>query len=471
MNDFPDKRREVALIVAAKAYRAKNSRLSYYSPYKKQAEFHALGKTYRERLFSAGNQLGKTLSGGFETAMHLTGRYPDWWEGKTFNKAVVGYGASETADLTRDGMQRVLFGRPGVTSDLGTGCVPRDAIKETSPRPGTPNAYSQAVIKHGGGGDVQAGDSVFLFRSYDQGREKFQADTVQFFWLDEEPPLDVYMEALTRTNKEEGPVYLTFTPLKGMSDTVRRFEIEKAPGTVVIRMGIYDAGHYSREQADRIIAQYPPHERKARAFGEPVLGSGAVFPIEPERITCKPFEIPKHWKRIVGLDLGWAHPTAAVWMAIEPETEAEFIYDCYRVSQAPVAMHASALRSRGHWIPVAWPHDALQTQKDTGIPMRDAYAREGVNMLPDRAGFLDGSYGIEPGIQEIFNLMMTGKFKVFEHLFMWLEEFRTYHRKDGTIVAEHDDLMSATRYAHMMRRFAKADYVHKLNIYRSSWRA
>ena len=39
----------------------------------------------------------------------------------------------------------------------------------------------------------------------------------------------------------------------------------------------------------------------------------------------------------------------------------------------------------------------------------------------------------------------TGRLKVFAHLADWFEEFRLYHRKDGLIVKERDDLISATR--------------------------
>jgi phage terminase large subunit-like protein len=294
---------------------------------------------------------------------------------------------------------------------------------------------------------------------------------VDFFWLDEEPDHDIYMEALTRTNAVEGPVYLTFTPLKGVSETVRRFMIEKPVGTTVITMGIYDSARYSKEQADRIVEQYPLHEREARAFGRPVLGSGAVYPIEESRITVDAFDIPSHWLRIVGLDLGWDHPTAAAWCAINPDTQEFFVTDAYKQSKEAVVVHAGVLRSRGQEIPVAWPHDSLQTQKDTGVSMRDAYMREGVNMLPERAQFEDGSYGVEAGVQIIYNMMLKGQFKVFRHLTEWFTEYRMYHRKDGKIVTEYDDLMSATRYAVMMKRMAQPGRVQKLNIYRGSWRA
>jgi len=67
------------------------------------------------------------------------------------------------------------------------------------------------------------GVSTISLKSYDQGRGKWQADTVHGVWFDEEPPEDVYFEGLTRTNTTMGMVMLTFTPLKGMSAVVKRF--------------------------------------------------------------------------------------------------------------------------------------------------------------------------------------------------------------------------------------------------------
>ena len=51
--------------------------------------------------------------------------------------------------------------------------------------------------------------------------------------------------------------------------------------------------------------------------------------------------------------------------------------------------------------------------------------------------------------------MQTDKFKVYNTLNDWFEEFRLYHRKDGRVVKEGDDLMAATRYALMMLRHAR----------------
>ncbi|MAK56547.1 MAG: DNA packaging protein [Pusillimonas sp.] len=464
-------RLNLAILLQEKVRRAKTNRLKYYRPYEKQREFHELGSKYRERLLSAGNQSGKTYSAAMETAMHATGRYPDWWKGKVFEKPVAGLAASVTSELTRDGVQRLLLGRPGIESEYGTAALPRDSIKEISSRAGVPNAVSQIIVRHGGGGDVQQGESSILIKSYDQGSEKFQADTLNFVWLDEEPPIEIYTEALTRTNTTLGPVFMTFTPLKGMSKTVMRFLIEKMPGTAVVFMGLYDVGHYTKEQADQIISTYPEHEREARAFGKPVLGSGAVFPIAESEIVVQPFSIPDDWPRICSMDLGWDHPTAAVWLAHNLETDTVYLYDVYKRAKQVPAIHASAIKGRGAWIPVAWPHDALQTQKDSGIPMRDTYRTEGLNMLPERTQFEDGSIGVEPGIQIMLNRMETGKFKVFSNCEGWLEEYRMYHRKDGVIVKQMDDAIDASRGGIMMLRYAKKFDTTQFKPFRDSWRA
>ena len=50
------------------------------------------------------------------------------------------------------------------------------------------------------------------------------------------------------------------------------------------------------------------------------------------------------------------------------------------------------------------------------------------------------------------------RFKVFAPLLDWFEEFRLFHRKDGKVVKEGDDLLAATRYGVMMLRFAEQIY-------------
>jgi hypothetical protein len=96
----------------------------------------------------------------------------------------------------------------------------------------------------------------------------------------------------------------------------------------------------------------------------------------------------------------------------------------------------------------------LQHDKGSGEQLAKQYRDQGLAMLDERATFEDGSNGVEAGVAEMFDRMQTGRWKVFAHLNDWFEEFRLYHRKDGLIVKVGDDLLSASRYAMMMRRHA-----------------
>jgi phage terminase large subunit-like protein len=341
----------------------------------------------------------------------------------------------------------------GRVNALGTGSIPKDAIKDKSLKRGVSDAIDTVVVRHGGGGDVQAGESLVGFKSYDQGREKFQGETLDFFWPDEEPPDDIYMEGLTRTNATGGMVFMTFTPLQGMSTVVKRFLLDKPAGTHVTTMTIHDAEHYTPEQRAAIIASYPAHERDARTSGIPSLGSGRIFPVSDESVSVEAFPIPPHWAQLGGLDFGWDHPSAAVRMAWDRDTDTVYVTDCHRQKEQTPQMFALALKEWPTWLPFSWPHDGLQHDKGSGEQLAAQYRKAGLKMMPERATFPDGSNGVEAGIQEMLGRMQLKKFKVFAHLKDWFEEFRMYHRKDGKVVKEADDLMAATRYAYMMRRY------------------
>lgn len=432
----------------------RRNRLAYYKPYAKQLEFHAAGGSMytRERLFMAGNQLGKTVAGAAEVAMHLTGRYPADWRGKRYSYAGRGLAGSESGELTRKGIQRLLLGPPEIRAEWGTGFIPGECIVDTASRPGVPDAVSSITVKHACG-DL----SVLQLASYDQGRTKWQADTVDFVWFDEEPPLALYSEGLVRTQATKGMVFVTFTPLLGMSDVVKRFVKDKEAGTTIINMTIEDAEHYTREEKDAIIASYPEHEREARARGVPMAGSGRVFPLAESGVRCEPFAIPSHWPRLVALDFGWGHPAAAVWLAWDRDTDTVYVYDCWRGKETTVPMQAMIIRARGEWIPVAWPHDGLQHDKNSGVQLAAQYKAAGVAMLQDYAKFQDGSIGFEAGISEMQNRFQARTLRVFSTLGEWFEEFRMYHRENGLVHKVDDDLMSATRVGIMAKRFGKTE--------------
>src|SRR5215467_11819222 len=330
-------------LTAEKTRRSTENRLAYYQPYLKQLEFHAAGTTHRERLLMAGNQLGKTLAGGFEAAMHATGRYPDWWKGRRFDRPTVGWACGVTGEVVRDTVQKILVGRTG---QEGTGAIPKDAIAELVSARGIPELLDTIKVKH-----VSGGHSIIGLKTYASGGEKFQGETLDWVGFDEEPPADIYTEGLTRTNVGANPVWMTFTPLQGVSTVVKRFLHEKSDDRHKTIMTIDDVEHYSADEKKTIIASYPAHEAEARVKGIPVLGSGRIFPVAEETIAIEHRDFPKHWPRIGGMDFGWDHPFAAVEIVHDRDSDVVYVSRTHRLREASPVIHAATLRAWGKELP------------------------------------------------------------------------------------------------------------------------
>ena len=196
--------------------------------YTKPLEFFRLGKIHRERLLMAGNRCGKTVAGAYETTLHLTGEYPDWWEGRRFETPIEAWVAGHTALTTRDIVQLELLGKFG---EFGTGMIPHAALLGWSLRGRPARAVDSVTVRH-----VSGGTSHLGFKSYAEGRANFQGTAKHLIWNDEEPDLETYVEQTIRTMivpgcAEGGIVMVTFTPLNGWSGVVEAF-LGATEGTV-----------------------------------------------------------------------------------------------------------------------------------------------------------------------------------------------------------------------------------------------
>jgi hypothetical protein len=247
-----------------------------------------------------------------------------------------------------------------------------------------------------------------------------------------------------------------------MSDVVYLFLKDPTEQRVTVNMTIDDVGHYSAEQKAIVVAGYLPHEREARSKGVPMLGSGRIFPFSEEDIAIDPFEMPKHFSCLGGMDFGIDHPYGAVKVFHDKDTDTVYVTNAYRVRNVTPVGHASALK---HWgrIRWAWPHDGLQRDKKSGVQLAQFYRDEGLDLISEHAQYPDDrGNGVEASILDLYKRMESGRFKVFRHLTDWFEEFRMYHRVDGQPVKERDDLISATRYAVMCLRYADQEVELKL---------
>lgn len=447
-------KRELARLLLEKDYRQQYHRIDMFFPktgpfsrtkYAKHLKFMAAGKNFRQRAIVAANRTGKTVMGAYEMACHLTGLYPDFWEGRVFTRGVSAWAASISNEATKNIIQQELLGSP---MDPGSGMIPKKCIKRIIKKPGVADAVETVYVQHTSG-ELSRLD----FKSYEQGRDTFQGTKKQVVWLDEEPTdYGIFSECLTRTaggEGEEGMIYCTFTPLFGLSETVLSFLPDgkmpeggvdpAAPHKYVAQVTWEEVPHLSEEWKKEALASYTVHERDARSRGTPALGAGAIYPYPEDEIAVEPFKIPAWWSKVYGMDVGW-NRTAVIWGAIDPSSQQIYLYSEHYVGKETPPVHASAIKSRGDWIEgVVDPRADSRNQTD-GKRLIDLYEDEGLLLSP-----ADNSK--EAGLYKTGQLLVSGQLKVFNTLRNWLSEYRVYRRDvNGKVVKKNDHLMDATRY-------------------------
>ena len=445
-----------------------------------QLDFHNAGKTNKERANICANGVGKSMSVTWETSAHLMGEYPPWYDGFRFERPIEVWVGAIDADQQRIGVQSHLLGKD-LEKNLGTGFIPRDRIhgKVRTRQAGIADVADKALIRHSTGGF-----STIVFKSYQQGWRSWQAGKPDVIALDEEPDendakqRDIFEECQTRVFRSSGIIMAGLTPLLGETALVRHFMYPKSSGIYCVASGWDDAPHLAPEDKERLIKNYNVSNLATRTQGIPMMGEGRIFTTDEKDIICKPFEIPTYFARIVGLDfgVGVGHPTAAAWLAWDRDRDIVYIYDVYRKEQTDSVYHAEAVKSRGKWIPVSWPHDGHKTSdltktKADGNEIKDIYMSHGVNMLPISARYkrdTGGGQPQEPIIEMMEERMKAGRFKVFEHCHEFIDEFRSFHRKDGKVVNRRDDTLKAIMYAIMMLRYATTE--PKTHVHGSSFR-
>jgi phage terminase large subunit-like protein len=401
-------------------------------------EFFAAGSKFGERLFMAANRIGKSDAGAYEVTCHLTGNYPAWWKGRRFTSPVEVWACGTNSETTRDIVQAKLLGR---VDSVGTGMIPGDLISNPTPRrSGLAGALEGALVRHASGGN-----SILNLKTYEQGRSSFEGTAKHVIWCDEEPPMDCYTEMLYRTVTTRGIVFTTFTPLQGMSDVVKSFmEPEKEESKQYkwyIQAGWQDVPHLDEDEKKRLLATTLPYLIDARTKGEPALGVGAIYPISESDVSCDPFAIHETWPRVYALDVGW-NRTAAIWGARDPGSNVIYLYSEHYQGQGEPASHALAIKGRGDWINGVIDPASVGVNQIDGRSVREVYNALGLHLT-------DANNTVEAGITQVWQMLLSGKLKVFSSLQNWFREFRKYHRDDkgqGRIVKKDDHLMDATRY-------------------------
>lgn len=427
------------------------------SLYKKHMMHFAAGATYRQRLFMCANQVGKTTAAGIELTYHLTGIYPQWWKGKRFAHPQIWWVCGKYTGTVKDILQTKLLGPVG---DFGSGLIPKNLLDMDTMTAAkkADTGITDFRVKHITGGYSQVG-----FRSYDQGRKAFEG-TKRSIWMDEEPPLDIFQECLMRTvnptdHDEDNIIMMTFTPLDGLSDTVKNFigaqddqeynyeDGEKGLGKWLTGADWDDVPHLSASNKAELRASYHEYQLDARTKGIPQLGAGAVYPVPVNRVFIEPIPIPEHWKRCFALDFGFKDPTAILWAAVDPETDVTYVYAESYLREQPPMVHSAILDSHnkraGYIIPGVCDPSGGGSSTNDGKNTRELYRTE-YNVIMHTA-----INSIEPGITTVLNALVTDKLKIFNTCLSTKKEFTAFQRNDKGKPIGADHCMDDLRYLMM----------------------
>ncbi len=427
-----------------------------------QRDYYDAGAYAKQRMIIAANGVGKSQSVCAELAAHVIGEYPPWWQGVRFNQG--GWECwigSIDNDMQKRGPQRALVGR-NLEDGLGKGLIPRRNIVDMELRQaGVKGVVDTLVIKHSSGQNV-----TIKWLTFEQGWRKWQSGDPKIILWDEEPDenvvdqKDILSEALTRLVRNSGIFMVGYTPLLGETQLTEHFMDSTDPSVYYVTAGWDDAPHMLEEDKEMIRKQYKSHEIEARTMGIPMMGEGRIITASESSYVIDPIRIPDHWARIKGIDFGMAHPCATVDLAHDRDTDTVYITRAWKAKDKTLADHAQQINSYDDWVPVAWPHDGEKRDANSGKQfhklMRSTYH---VNMLGISARYqsdVGGAQAQWPIIETVNERLETDRLKVFRTATPWIKEARSYHTKNGVIVAKKDDALKASFYGMMMLRYAQS---------------
>tara|TARA_R110000851_G_scaffold5398_2_gene22374 strand:- start:2020 stop:3513 length:1494 start_codon:yes stop_codon:yes gene_type:complete len=434
------------------------NKLADFVSYEWQETFYAAGKRNKQRLLMAANRVGKTFSEAREFAFHATGLYPDWWDGIRFKHAPRMWALGVSSEQIRDVIQKELLGDILDGPDWGKGAIPLKTMDMDSiiRSPSARGLVKEIKVYHA----PSKSYSSISFKAYEQGQHVLMGQSIDFIWIDEEPrDAAIYPQCVTRTatgnQGRGGYVVMTFTPENGRTPLVSSFLDDIKPGQYIQNVTWDDAPHLDEDTKEQLLGAIPEYQRAMRSKGIPILGSGVIFPVADEIIKVEPFECPDHWFVLDGMDFGWDHPQAHVQLWFDMDEGVTYVVHAWRKSERDASQAWTAVKKWAKDVPSAWPHDGLQHEKGGGEVLKAQYKEAGFDMIETHATHVEGGISVESGLWNMLQDMRDGKFRVFGTCSEFFEEKLLYHRDDnGRVVKVKDDVLSAVRYAYMMKRYA-----------------
>ncbi len=308
--------------------------------HKKQIAFHRCKK--RNRWVFGGNRSGKTECGAAETVYLARGTHPY----RKNKPNVFGWVVSPTAQVQRDVAQKKVlhYLRPDWIAD-----IVMTSGRKDSPQTGV---IDQIVVKN-----VFGGTSVIGFKSFDQGREKFQGSSLDFVWFDEEPPKEIYEECLMRVIDKRGDIFGTMTPLKGLTFLYEEIYLNRKnnPEIWYEFMEWADNPYLSPKEIKLMESTLDESTLQSRKLGRFCTREGLVYPEFDERVhVVQPFPVPPEWQDNISIDPGLKNPLSAHWYAVDYDENVYVIAEHYAAGK-DIDYHAQAIHAMSESL--GWKRD------------------------------------------------------------------------------------------------------------------
>ena len=451
-------------LVIATSEAMQYNQLKYFRPFEHQKRFFETKDAPRRGILAA-NRIGKTVSTCYETAMHLAGRYPDWWQGHRYTHPITAMVAGEGWSQVALVLQNELLGTHDVkiTANIGTGAIPRDCIVLDTMRNDGANCMG-VEIRHATGGT-----SYLLFANYTQEVRQMQGFKLNLAVFDEQPPDDFFSEIVTRTATTQGQVLCSFTPLKGLNGLVSKFW-NREEGYDFVRVAWTDVPEHDpwsepfllQSTRDQLERDYLPHEREARIAGKPVMGQGAVFQIRTwptYRTGDYDFRSMAGIRRVIALDLGLVNDrTVITLMYWHPAERTAWLHRQICVSGLeeanPTNYIQHLMRPEVFGTPIVLPPDAGTPGRYTmsSQSIRELFESYELNVIqkpianpPDSEGRITNHKAY--GINAMRQMLESGALMINDNCVDFLREAQNYYVDPQGRFSDPDDTIDSARYA------------------------
>lgn len=263
--------------------------LKYAKQHPKQVEASANMAAIRALFW--GNRVGKTEWGAQETAKYGTNNHPF----RVIGQPVEIWAASPSYDSQEETTQKKLLTY-----------LPQGSIAHVDYLRG--KIIKKMVLK---------GGTIISFKSYDQGRDKFQGAGKRLIWFDEEPPHDIWEECFVRVEAgQQLDVLLTMTAVKGMTWVYDEIYLNTSnPDLFVSEAGWDDNPYLTESQKEQMGRGLSQQALKVRREGKFVKRVGLVCAWWDRTAHIKHYEsLNKSWAWYEAFDGGFSDPAA--WLLI-----------------------------------------------------------------------------------------------------------------------------------------------------------